>query len=92
MCRCRPADGVGAGALALIAVLLYVQFNSLRDTLLIFWLLPLSCIGGVAALDAMGLCFSLPAATGFLALSGITVMEGIILLSHFHSLRDNDMP
>ena len=79
-------------ALALIAVLLYVQFNSLRDTLLIFGLLPLSCIGGVAALDAMGLHFSVPAAIGFLALFGITVMEGIILLSHFHGLRDNGMP
>ena len=79
-------------ALALIAVLLYVQFSSLRDTLLIFGLLPLSCIGGVTALNAMGLNFSVPAAIGFLALFGITVMEGIILLSHFHSLRDSGMP
>jgi cobalt-zinc-cadmium resistance protein CzcA len=79
-------------ALALIAVLLYVQFNSLRDTLLIFGLLPLSCIGGVMALEMMGLHFSVPAAIGFLALFGITVMEGIILLSHFHSLRDAGMP
>ncbi|MDO9712175.1 efflux RND transporter permease subunit [Paracraurococcus lichenis] len=79
-------------ALALIGVLLYVQFSSLRDTLLIFALLPLSCIGGVAALDAMELHFSVPAAIGFLALFGITVMEGIILLSHFHGLRDAGMP
>ena len=79
-------------ALALIAVLLYVQFGNLRDTLLIFGLLPLSCIGGVTALDIMGLHFSVPAAIGFLALFGITVMEGIILLSHFHSLRDEGMP
>jgi cobalt-zinc-cadmium resistance protein CzcA len=79
-------------ALALIAVLLYVQFGSLRDAMLIFGLLPLSCIGGVTALDAMGLNFSVPAAIGFLALFGITVMEGIILLSHFHGLRDEGMP
>jgi heavy metal efflux system protein len=79
-------------ALALIAMLLYVQFSSLRDTLLIFGLLPLSCIGGVTALELMGLHFSVPAAIGFLALFGITVMEGIILLSHFHGLRDAGMP
>lgn len=79
-------------ALALIGVLLYVQFSSLRDTLLIFGLLPLSCVGGVTALDLMNLHFSVPAAIGFLALFGITVMEGIILLSHFHHLRDGGMP
>ena len=79
-------------ALALIGVLLYVQFSSLRDTLLIFGLLPLSCVGGVTALDLMDLHFSVPAAIGFLALFGITVMEGIILLSHFHHLRDGGMP
>ncbi|MCK8785938.1 CusA/CzcA family heavy metal efflux RND transporter [Roseomonas sp. NAR14] len=79
-------------ALALIAVLLYVQFSSLRDTLLVFGLLPLSCVGGVVALEAMGLNFSVPAAIGFLALFGITVMEGIILLSHFKLLRDEGMP
>ncbi len=78
-------------ALALIGVLLYVQFSSLRDTVLIFMLLPLSCIGGVTALDAMGLNFSVPAAIGFLALFGITTMEGIILLSHFHHLKDGGM-
>jgi cobalt-zinc-cadmium resistance protein CzcA len=78
-------------ALALIAVLLYVQFNSLRDTLLIFAVLPLSCIGGVTALDIVGLPFSIPGAIGFLALFGITVMEGIILLSHFHHLRDQGL-
>ncbi len=79
-------------ALALIGVLLYVQFSSLRDTLLIFGLLPLSCIGGVTALDLMDLHFSVPAAIGFLALFGITVMEGIILLSHFNHLRAEGMP
>jgi cobalt-zinc-cadmium resistance protein CzcA len=79
-------------ALALIGVLLYVQFSSLRDTLLIFGLLPLSCIGGVTALELMGLHFSVPAAIGFLALFGITVMEGIIMLSHFNHLRLEGMP
>ncbi|MBC7433295.1 MAG: efflux RND transporter permease subunit [Rubritepida sp.] len=80
-------------SLVLIAVLLYVQFNSLRDAALILAILPFSCIGGVTALDAMGLNFSVPAAIGFLALFGITVMEGIIFLSHFrHVLAHEQLP
>ena len=80
-------------SLVLIAVLLYVQFNSVRDAALILAILPFSCIGGVTALDAMGLNFSVPAAIGFLALFGITVMEGIIFLSHFrHVLAHEQLP
>lgn len=79
-------------ALALILVLLYVQFNSLRETLLVFGIVPLSITGGVVALWLAGLNFSVPAAIGFLALFGITVMEGIILLSHFNHLRLEGMP
>lgn len=78
-------------ALALIAVLLYVQFGTLRDTLLVMSVLPLSCIGGVTALSVTGLSFSVPGAIGFLALFGITVMEGIILLSHFRLLREHGL-
>ena len=77
-------------SLALIAVLLYVQFNSVRDAMLILAILPFSCIGGVTALDAMGLNFSVPAAIGFLALFGITVMEGIIFLSHFRHVLEHE--
>jgi heavy metal efflux system protein len=79
-------------ALALIAVLLYVQFNSLREVLLIFSILPLSITGGVVALALSGLNFSVPAAIGFLALFGITVMEGIIMLTHFNHLRQEGLP
>ena len=78
-------------ALALILVLLYVQFNTLRETLLVFAIVPMSLIGGVLALAVAGLNFSVPAAIGFLALFGITVMEGIILLSHFNHLRAGGM-
>ena len=77
-------------SLALIAVLLYVQFNSVRDAALILAILPFSCIGGVTALELMGLNFSVPAAIGFLALFGITVMEGIIFLSHFRHVLEHD--
>jgi cobalt-zinc-cadmium resistance protein CzcA len=79
-------------ALALILVLLYVQFNTLRETLLVFGIVPMSITGGVAALAMAGLNFSVPAAIGFLALFGITVMEGIIMLSHFNHLRLEGMP
>ncbi|GGC30661.1 cation efflux system protein [Siccirubricoccus deserti] len=79
-------------ALALILVLLYVQFNTLRETLLVFGIVPMSITGGVAALAVAGLNFSVPAAIGFLALFGITVMEGIIMLSHFNHLRLEGMP
>jgi len=78
-------------ALALIGVLLYVQFNTLRETLLVYAIVPMSITGGVLALWAQGLNFSVPAAIGFLALFGITVMEGIIMLSHFNHLRDGGM-
>jgi len=73
-------------ALALILVLLYVQFSNLRETLLVFGIVPMSIIGGVGALAVSGLNFSVPAAIGFLALFGITVMEGIIMMSHFKHL------
>ena len=74
-------------AFALIGVLLYVQFNSLRETLMVYAMVPMSITGGVLALWLAHLHFSVPAAIGFLALFGITVMEGIIMLSHFEHLR-----
>ncbi|TPG49508.1 efflux RND transporter permease subunit [Roseomonas nepalensis] len=77
-------------ALAIIAVLLYVAFGRLRETIMVFALLPLSISGGVLALAAAGLNFSVPAAIGFLALLGITVMEAIIFLSYFNQLREQE--
>ncbi len=79
-------------AFVLILVLLYVQFNTLRETLLVFGIVPMSLVGGIMALWVAGLNFSVPAAIGFLALFGITVMEGIIMLSHFNHLRSEGMP
>ena len=77
-------------ALAIIAVLLYIAFGRLRETLMVFALLPLSISGGVLALAGAGLNFSVPAAIGFLALLGITVMEAIIFLSYFNQLREQE--
>lgn len=78
-------------ALLIIMVLLYVQFGNLREMMLVMAMVPLSLVGGILALGVAGLNFSVPAAIGFLALFGITVMEGIILLSHFNHLRHDGM-
>ncbi len=78
-------------ALFIICVLLYVQFGNLRETFLVMAMVPCSLVGGILALGFAGLNFSVPAAIGFLALFGITVMEGIILLSHFNHLRHEGM-
>ncbi|MBW8268549.1 efflux RND transporter permease subunit [Caldovatus aquaticus] len=77
-------------ALGLIAVLLYVSFGRLRETLIVLGMLPLSLVGGILALWAAELHFSVPAAIGFLALFGITVMEAIIFLSYFAQLREQE--
>ncbi|MEO3473228.1 CusA/CzcA family heavy metal efflux RND transporter [Roseomonas sp. CAU 1739] len=79
-------------ALGLIAVLLYISFGRLKETLMVLSLLPLSITGGVSALWLSGLNFSVPAAIGFLALFGITVMEAIIFLSYFSQVREEGLP
>src|SRR6516165_9990155 len=70
----------------LIGILLYINFASLTDTLLGIAVIPMAMIGGVFALLLTGTAFSVSAAIGFLALFGIAVMEGIILLSYFNQL------
>ncbi|WP_421992429.1 efflux RND transporter permease subunit [Roseococcus sp.] len=83
--------GIVPVALMIIMVLLYVQFGNVREMLLVMAMVPLSLVGGIMALGVAGLNFSVPAAIGFLALFGITVMEGIIMLSHFNHLRHEGM-
>jgi cobalt-zinc-cadmium resistance protein CzcA len=72
----------------LIGILLYVNFASLTDTLLGIAVIPMAMIGGIFALLLTGTPFSVSAAIGFIALFGIAVMEGIILLSYFNQLID----
>jgi heavy metal efflux system protein len=72
----------------LIGVLLYINFASLTDTLLGSAVIPMAMIGGIFALFLTGTPFSVSAAIGFIALFGIAVMEGIILLSYFNQLID----
>jgi cobalt-zinc-cadmium resistance protein CzcA len=70
----------------LISVLLYFNFSSLADTLLGLTVIPMAMVGGIFALVLTGTPFSVSAAIGFIALFGISVMEGIILLSYYNQL------
>jgi heavy metal efflux system protein len=72
--------------IVLIGILLYINFASLTDTLLGIAVIPMAMIGGIFALLLTGTPFSVSAAIGFIALFGIAVMEGIILLSYFNQL------
>lgn len=74
-------------ALGLIFVLLYFTFNSLKESLLIFTAIPMSAIGGVLALLLRGMPFSISAGVGFIALFGVAVLNGIVLISTFNQLQ-----
>jgi heavy metal efflux system protein len=74
-------------ALGLILVLLYFTFHSVKQSLLIFTAIPLSAIGGVFALWVRGMPFSISAGIGFIALFGIAVLNGIVLISYFNQLK-----
>jgi cobalt-zinc-cadmium resistance protein CzcA len=73
-------------ALALILVLLNLAFGSMRLALLIFASVPLSLIGGVAALWLRDLPFSISAGIGFITLFGVSVLNGIVMINHFQEL------
>ena len=75
-------------SLALILVLLYANFSSVRDTLLSFSVIPMAIIGGVLALALTGTAFSISAAIGFVALFGIAVMDGILMVTTFNQHID----
>lgn len=74
-------------ALTLILLLLYFTFHSFKQSLLIFSAIPLSAIGGVFALYFLGLPFSISAGVGFIALFGVAVLNGIVLISEFNRLE-----
>ncbi|MFC5282566.1 CusA/CzcA family heavy metal efflux RND transporter [Pedobacter alpinus] len=78
-------------ALLLIFLLLYFTFSSVKHALLIFTAIPLSAIGGVFALGLRGMPFSISAGVGFIALFGVAVLNGIVLIAEFNRLRKNGM-
>jgi cobalt-zinc-cadmium resistance protein CzcA len=73
-------------SLALIALLLFFNFNSGVDTLLAMSVIPMAVIGGIFALVIMQIPFSVSAAIGFVALFGISVMDGIIIMAQYNQL------
>ncbi|MCR9154099.1 MAG: CusA/CzcA family heavy metal efflux RND transporter [Bacteroidetes bacterium] len=74
-------------ALALIFILLFFTFGSISQAALIFTAIPLSAIGGIWALQLRGLPFSISAGIGFIALFGVAVLNGIVLIGYFNQLK-----
>jgi heavy metal efflux system protein len=74
-------------SLLLIVVLLYGLFNSLRDSLMVLAGIPFAAGGGVLALYLSGLHFSISAAVGFISLFGVSVMNGILVMTYFNETR-----
>ena len=75
-------------SLALIAMLIWFNFGSLVDTALTMSVIPMAVFGGILGLLLTGIPFSVSAAIGFIALFGISVMDGIIILSQYNQLID----
>jgi len=78
-------------SLTLIFILLYFTFGSLKQGLLIFTAIPLSAIGGIFALWFRGMPFSISAGVGFIALFGVAVLNGIVLISEFNRLKKDGL-
>ncbi|MDY0329538.1 MAG: CusA/CzcA family heavy metal efflux RND transporter [Thiomonas sp.] len=79
-------------ALAMIFVLLMTTFGSVRQSVLVFANIPFALVGGVLALWASGQYLSVPASVGFIALLGIAVLNGVVLVSHFNELLQRGLP
>ena len=79
-------------AIVLIALLLFMTFGSLPKALLVLSNIPFAMIGGVFALWLSGEYLSVPASVGFIALLGIAVLNGVVMVSHFQQLAGQGMP
>ena len=69
-------------------MLIFFAFGSLRQALLVYSGVPLAVTGGVLALWLRGMPFSITAAVGFIALSGVAVLKGLVMISYFNQLRE----
>lgn len=78
-------------ALGLIFVLLFATFGSVRQALLILSIIPFALVGGIVSLWITGEYLSVPASVGFIALLGITVLNGVVLVGYFNQLRQEGM-
>lgn len=74
-------------ALVLVLMMIYAAFKNVYETLLIFSCVPLALVGGVLGLMLNGLPFSISAGVGFIALTGIAVLNGVVLVHYFNDLR-----
>ncbi len=79
-------------ALGLILLLLFSSLNSIRQTLLICVTIPMALIGGISGLYFAGLNLSVPSSIGFIALMGIAIEDGLVMVSCFNQLRREGMP
>jgi cobalt-zinc-cadmium resistance protein CzcA len=79
-------------ALALILALLVLTFGALRPAVLILLMIPFALVGGILALWASGEYLSVPASVGFIALLGIAVLNGLVMVSYIRQLRSSDVP
>lgn len=75
-------------SLALIFFLLFVAFRSVKESLIIFSAIPLAAIGGIVSLWLRGMNFSISAGVGFIALFGVAVLNGIVLISYYNRLKE----
>ena len=78
--------------LALIVLLLFITLGTLRQALLVLVNIPFALVGGVLALALAGEYLSVPASVGFIALMGIAVLNGLVLVTHFNQLLARGMP
>ena len=78
-------------SLLIIAALLYATFHNARQMFLILCIVPLALVGGIAALWLRGINLNLSACVGFIALFGIAVLNGVVMVSHINSLRRSGM-
>ncbi|MCU1224517.1 MAG: heavy metal efflux pump, cobalt-zinc-cadmium [Edaphobacter sp.] len=79
-------------SILIIAGLLYATFRNLAQTTLILGIVPLALVGGIAALWITGINLNLSASVGFIALFGIAVLNGVVMVSHINSLRMRGLP
>jgi hypothetical protein len=79
-------------SLAMIFVVLYATLASARASLLILVNIPFALVGGMVSLAVSGAYLSVPASVGFIALLGIAVLNGLVMVSYIRQLRDGGMP
>ena len=79
-------------AIGLIFLLLYMNYASLRDALVVMLNVPFAVVGGVIALYLSGYNLSVPSAVGFIAVFGIAVLNGVVLISYARSLIEEGVP